>query len=184
MVLIKEVVFLSGILFSLSQDDYNVNEGDGGVEVCIDLVAGVPLTNIPIEISTQPGSAGRKFIKPITITITITAHTAVDDYATTNQSAFFATGSDVGTRLCINISIVDDILVEVIERFIINADSSDQNVEFEVGGDQANVTITDNDSKLEPRIYCLMQTNAYTAWFPTHLHSCSVPVHPTNLHCG
>ena len=50
--------FSLGILFAFSQNNYNVNEGDGTAEVCIDLISGVLSANIPIEITPQIGSAG------------------------------------------------------------------------------------------------------------------------------
>ena len=51
----------SGIIFAFSQDNYDVGEGDGDAEVCIDLVSGVLAANTPVEISTQPGTASGKF---------------------------------------------------------------------------------------------------------------------------
>ncbi len=51
------------IQFEFSQTDYNVNEGDGFAEVCIDLVSGVLSANTPIVITPQTGTAGG-IIKP------------------------------------------------------------------------------------------------------------------------
>jgi hypothetical protein len=50
------------IQFEFSETAYNVNEGDGSAEVCIDLVSGVLSANTPIVITPQTGTAGG--IKP------------------------------------------------------------------------------------------------------------------------
>ena len=59
----------------------------------------------------------------------------------------FPAGSVAGEQRCIHVPIINDVLVEVPEIFSVNAESTDPNVEFEAGGDQSTVTITDNDSK-------------------------------------
>ena len=47
-------------MLEFSANVYNVGEGDSFAEVCIDLVAGVTSTSIPVTISTSDGSAVRK----------------------------------------------------------------------------------------------------------------------------
>ena len=59
----------------------------------------------------------------------------------------FPAGSAPPAQMCINFIIVDDILVEMLESFFVNADSTDPNVEFMPGGDVATVSIMNNDSK-------------------------------------
>ena len=60
-------LFSLGTIFEFSQVNYNVNEGDGSAEVCIDLVSGVLSANTPIELTPQTGTAGG--IKPYSLTI-------------------------------------------------------------------------------------------------------------------
>ena len=52
------------------------------------------------------------------------------------------------------------------ESFIVNAESADPIVEFKVGGDQATVIITDNDSK---KIYYLLVYHATCNYAQTML---------------
>lgn len=77
----------------------------------------------------------------------ICIHTAAD-FTTTPQTVVFPIGSVPGQPpQCIDIPITDDVLVELLESFSVTATSTDPNVEFSPGGNQAVVTITDNDSK-------------------------------------
>ena len=57
-VIIFTLLFSLAIIFQLSQTNYNVSEGGGFAEVCIDLISGVLSANTPIEITPQTGTAG------------------------------------------------------------------------------------------------------------------------------
>lgn len=74
--------------------------------------------------------------------------TIVRDFTLGAQTVTFPVSSSAGAQMCTNIPITNDILVELTETFSVEASSNDPNVEFSVGGgDQAVVSITDNDSK-------------------------------------
>ena len=48
-------------MFAFSLNSYNVGEGDGIAEVCIDLLmGGTTSVNVPVTIQTADGSATRK----------------------------------------------------------------------------------------------------------------------------
>ena len=47
-------------MFALSQDNYNVNEAAGTVEVCVDLISGVLSALTPIVLTPQTGTASGK----------------------------------------------------------------------------------------------------------------------------
>ena len=71
------------------------------------------------------------------------------DYTSTTQAVTFSAGTvpgGFGSRQCINIPIIDDILVENPESFSVSASSTNGDVDFP-NGNAAVVQIADNDSK-------------------------------------
>ena len=117
----------------------------------------------------------------IKLLITLSYVHAALDFTPDPQTVVFPAGSSVGERRCINITLNDDVLVEVPESFSVIADSTDPHVEFTPGGNVATVTITDNDSKKLADWYSIIMT-IINQFFSTS-YSCSVPIQSAYLCC-
>lgn len=85
---------------------------------------------------------------------------AANDFTVGAQTIVFPAGSTAGAQLCINIPIIDDVLVELLESFSVSAASNDPNVEFSAGGNLATVSITDNDGESHVVLLCNTQCMA------------------------
>lgn len=154
--LLAQCMHPPGPRFSFTQGRYNVSEGVGIAEVCIELIAGTATADVEIEIYTQEGSAiGCKFeshtIQPLLLlsNLFLTITNIVDDFVVTNgiTSLTFPSSSTVGAVGCIQVSIIDDDTVEEIENFLVIFNSSDSGVEINPGDNQAIVSIVDNDGE-------------------------------------
>ena len=139
------------------QSQYDVNEGDGTAQVCMEIIAGsAPSPAITIDIDTSDIAAVGKFVILLLITVICLnmdsfPSTAPDDYTSGGYSVTFAANAGAGTQACTNIPIIDDNCVENAEGFRLSASSTDNRVSFP-SGTSASVLITDNDS--EDRVNC------------------------------
>ena len=118
---------------AFSQPDYDVNEGDDTVEVCVDLIRGIPQRRVIINLSTEDGSA-----------------TGGLDFSSISPSVAFPAGTSPGgpgSQQCAEFPITDDNLVERQEEFRVTATPEDDMVVFPRGR-SSNVRIADNDSKI------------------------------------
>ena len=118
---------------AFSQPDYNVNEGDDTVEVCLDLIRGIPQRRVIINLSTEDGSA-----------------TGGLDFSSISPSVAFPAGTSPGgpgSQQCAEFPISDDNLVERQEEFRVTATPEDNMVVFPRGR-SSNIRIADNDSKI------------------------------------
>lgn len=104
-----------------------VNESDGYVIVCAILTEGVLERDITVYLSTMDDTAF-----------------APGDYTSVvNYPLVFFTGDPVGSEQCVNITIIDDLVVEPDQSFSVSLTSSDP-VYF-TPTSQASVVIADND---------------------------------------
>ena len=74
------------------------------------------------------------------------------DFSTTSSTLNFAAGTvagGIGSRLCVNVPINDDICCEALENFQVDASSTNPIVTFP-SGTSSSVFITDNDSECQP----------------------------------
>ena len=118
---------------AFSQSDYDVNEGDDSIEVCVDLIRGIPQRRVRINLSTEDGLA-----------------TGGLDFSNVSRSVTFPAGTSPdgqGSQQCAEFPITDDNLVERQEDFHVTATPEDDMVVFPQGR-SSNVRIADNDSKL------------------------------------
>ena len=153
--LLAQCMHPPGPRFSFTQGSYNVSEGVGIAEVCIELIAGTATADVEIEIFTQEGSAiGCKFeshtIQPLLLLLNLfLTINIVDDFVVTDgiTSLTFPSSSTVGAMGCIQVSIIDDDTAEGIEDFLVTFNSSDSVVEINPGDNQAIVSIVDNDGE-------------------------------------
>ena len=115
-----------------SQPDYDVNERDDTVEVCVDLIRGIPQRRVIINLSTEDGSA-----------------TGGLDFSSISPSVAFPAGTSPGgpgSHQCVEFPIIDDNLVERQEDFRMIARSDSSLVTFP-RGPSSTITINDNDSE-------------------------------------
>ncbi len=73
------------------------------------------------------------------------------DYTSGGYSVTFQPNSMIGSILCSNIPITDDVYVEQRETFGVSASSTDTQVEFPVGS-FSTVSIADNDSEYKTKL--------------------------------
>ena len=148
-------------MFQFSQQIYNVGEGDGIAEVCIDLTGGVTSVDTDVTISTSDGTANGNryscthsydcfnvwFYRMLCIYIHTYMFSEPDDYTSTTQIVTFPAGAPPPGRLCIDIPIINDLDVEGLESFAVSASTTDPRAVFPQGGDTASVFIADNDGR-------------------------------------
>ncbi|XP_064394225.1 uncharacterized protein LOC135341566 isoform X3 [Halichondria panicea] len=118
---------------AFTQRTYDVNEGDRTVEVCVELIAGIPQERIRIDLSAQDGSAR-----------------GGSDFTSVSPSVSFPAGTSpggLGSEQCAEFPITDDNLVERPEDFRVVARSDDPMVMFPRGR-SSTVNIQDNDIPL------------------------------------
>ena len=104
---------------------YNVDEGDGTVQVCAILVSGTLERTVTFTLSTQDSSA--------------TSTDPLDFSAVLEELTFNQTTA----RQCVDIPIEDDNIVEEPENFTVVVSGDDPDVDFTPP--TSVVTITDND---------------------------------------
>ena len=118
--------------FAFTQVAYDVKEGDGVVEICVDLITGTVQEAVSIELSTQDVSA-----------------TGGLDFSSISLSVTFPAGTSPGgpgSQQCAEFPITDDNLVERQEDFRVIARSDSSLVTFP-RGPSSTITINDNDSE-------------------------------------
>ena len=80
-------------------------------------------------------------------------HSAGSDYTAVEKILSLPVGSESGNKVCINVPIIDDTIVEDTEEFVIHLLVHDLNVDVPMAYAYANVQIMDNDGM----IYVLME---------------------------
>ena len=121
---------LSAANVTLEESVYMVNESDVYVMVCAVLTEGVLERDITVYLSTSDGTA-----------------LAPDDYtAIANSPLTFFSGDPVDTRRCVNVTIIDEEIVEDDQFFSVSLTSSDP--VYITPFSEAQVVISDNDRKL------------------------------------
>lgn len=143
------------ILITFELDSYGVQEGQQSVEVCA-VTSATPEQDQSIlaQISTEDGSATGKLFQTKTaawiyhwelkqsITYGNFSYAADSDYDPLIDEVLTFTAISL-QRQCVNIRIIDDILVEPVEQFVVRLNQADSQQE-----DEATVSITDNDGKI------------------------------------
>ena len=71
----------------------------------------------------------------------------VDDYISLNETLEFPAESSLGTRICVNVTIVNDVRVESEEDFSISLSSIDPVIIIDPDSEVLNVTILSEDRK-------------------------------------
>lgn len=123
-------LFSAAANVTLDEAVYMGNESDGFLMVCAVLTGGVLERDVTVYLSTfddtafQPGD-----------------YTALAAYPLT-----FASGDPVGTRRCVNVTIIDDDIIEPDQSFSLLLESSDPVDIMPIS--QAQVNIIDNDCEL------------------------------------
>ena len=145
-------IFPSDVIVSLEEPSYTVSEGVDSVMVCAAITSG-ELTNsefVNVQLTTMDGSAGE--IVLISLTHETQSHELMflspppvsdSDYSPVTSSQLL---SSFNTRVCIDIPILIDNLVENDETFIVELSSSSGDVTL-VAPMTATVTILDDSSK-------------------------------------
>ena len=62
-----------------------------------------------------------------------------------DDTVVFGPGSVLGDTMCIAIEIINDDMTEITELFVVSASTTSPNVAFNLGGNQATVSIIDDD---------------------------------------
>ena len=144
-----------------AQSSYTVGEGDGAMDVCVELlgdersyVLGKPLSvRLSSDGETAEGDAITTVLSSYQSKTVLKSHDCVIyafsaagvDFLPITQIAYFPPGSEPGHRTCISIPIVDDSLVEQNEAITLHLFVCDTAIvvtnDFAVGG------ILDNDGK-------------------------------------
>ena len=70
---------------------------------------------------------------------------AVSDFLEVDDTIVFGPGSVEGDTMCIDIEIINDVMIEITEQFLVNAASTSPSVVFSPGSNQATVSIIDDD---------------------------------------
>ena len=119
------IYFHSGVTIGVQIPMYEVDEGNGTVEVCAILISGTLERTVTFTLSTQDGSA--------------TSTDPLDFSAVLKNLTF----DQMSSRQCLEIPIEDDDIVEEPERFTIVISEDDPDVDITTP--TSVVTITDND---------------------------------------
>ena len=133
-------IFITDVGVSVEDPSYTVDESDGTVEVCV-VLTGTIERNVSVTISTSDGSTiGRP-----TFVYYFQLHfsTAPDVYTSTETDLTFTPGRD---RLCVNIPIGNNTVVERNENFTVTVTSNDPSVQIEPNSN-STATIVDDDGK-------------------------------------
>lgn len=136
------------------QSSYTVAEGEGPLEVCVAIDGALGVT-VDVNLSSQDGTAEGitqgNFLLVIT-SLSMLRHNSVlhcvgdDDYDVVNEVFIFSPEGD--PIQCLNISIIDDELVENTEIFtLLFTVSADYNARV-LSDKPATVTILDNDEQI------------------------------------
>ena len=83
------------------------------------------------------------------------------DYTFITTSFTFPTGSQIGTRQCINVPIIDDIAVENTEVFHLRLSTSDPRVQLSSICNRATINIYDNDGELKMSLLDYLHCTAH-----------------------
>ena len=131
---------------NFSEPVYTVGEGDGQVEVCA-VLTGQTARNITVTITTQSDTAscaGRNIrFETADVWHTMSHYNIGGDFSNlvTTDVTYFQS-LDQNQTHCVNITILEDVILENEEQFIVFIDSTDSNV---TTGLQSTVIIIDND---------------------------------------
>lgn len=149
--------------FQFSQLSYNVSEDSGVINVCLELISGALVEDVFIEVTAAANleeANGRKTLKknhklnwigildiPIAVMV---KGTNLSDFSGISNFVFVAGTQPFSPEsvLCLNISIIDDEVAELEERFLICGCSTQTGVVLLNDG-CTNIYVEDNDG-IEP----------------------------------
>ena len=129
-----------------------MDESDGSVKICFELMDGA-LTGQPIVLKaySSDGSA-------IGISITCCVYSCLSsrlsvislilagsDYTAVEKILSLPVGSESGDKICVDVPIIDDTVVEETEQFVIHLLVHDLNVDVPMAYAYADVHIIDDD---------------------------------------
>ena len=121
-----------------------VGEGDGEVEVCV-IIRGQTERNISVTVSAMSGTASGRHARfhiivnePVIISINISD----EDFHTFTTDLTYTPSLDRNQTLCVNITIMDDSILENEEDFTVSISSTDSSV---ITGPPSTISIIDND---------------------------------------
>ena len=122
---------------------YTVSEGDGQVEVCV-ILRGQTERDITVTVTTMSGTAsGRQETLSIEVHKKYYLLTISDaDFSSLTAGLTFTQSLDLNQTLCVNITILEDDILETSENFAVLVSSTDSSV---ATGSPSTVVITDND---------------------------------------
>ena len=143
------LIFIIVVAVNFSEPVYTVGEGDSHAEVCV-VLTGQTSRNIAVTIIAQSNTASGKTISILYIIFSMSLNVLSmldEDYINpVTISLTYPKSLDQNQTLCVNITIVDDSVLENEEELTVSIESTDRNV---TTGSPSTVIITDNDGLLQ-----------------------------------
>ena len=126
-------------------DVLSVAEDEGTVQVCATLITSfVTEFDITVTLATSNGTGMCVQQLALPCVNNCVSATNCSDYLGVSMDLVFTAGTSNGTMQCINVTIIDDSLVEPNETFAVTLTTS--NSDMELGENLTTITITDTDS--------------------------------------
>lgn len=119
------------VVVAMKQSSYTVSEGNGEVQLTIEIVDGMLEKNTLLYAESRDGNAS----------------THTNDYLPLSTTITFIYGSTIGSVQNVTVELVDDQLVEGLESFTIHISAIDSSLVVSSGREVTTILIVDNDSK-------------------------------------
>ena len=137
-------IFITDVGVSVEDPSYPVDESDGTVEVCV-VLTGKTERNVCVTISTGDGSAIGRLPNTAWVLFNFHFSIAPKDYTSTETDLTFTPDN---SRICVNIPITNDTVVEGNEIFIVTVTSKDPSIQIGLNSNSTVIIVDDDGMQL------------------------------------